>query len=168
MGQYTFVTLDRRLRAIVVYDSVMYNQGHNVRRWAEALERRFTMNARALAPVNKRPKGPGKRPPGALKASIRGGVERTGPRHLRTTITIGVDYAQFVVRGTDGPIFGHGPKGMKIYYMQIDAPKPGKGVHVNRFAVKGQSANNFLDRASALTALRHPSIRGYEPTGIGL
>lgn len=146
-----------RITNVTVYDSILYNRGHMVRRWAEGVERRFTRYAKEEAPVSSRPKGPRRNPPGSLKASIRGDVHRIGPRHLRTEITVGVYYATYVIRGT-GPIIDAGGKPMKIWNAY---PTPREsGPYFYRRAVRGQKANDFLGRAHDRTAMRHPSLRG--------
>ena len=156
------------VRNVVVYDSIMYARGHNIRRWAEALDRRFTANARRFAPVNKRTKDPRRAPPGALKRSISGDVARRGPRHLQMRISIKVHYARWVIQGT-GPYIDAGGKPMKIWNAH---PHKGRPSEVNqryfyRQMVRGQKPNNFLDLAHAATAARHPSLRGVFRSPIG-
>lgn len=145
------------IRKVVVYDSVMYNRGHNVRRWAEAVERRFTRYAIEEAPMSTRPKAPNRAPAGHLKSSISGVVTRPGPRRLVTRINVGAYYATYVLRGT-GPIIDAGGKPMKIWNA-YPTPKEA-GPYFFRRAVAGQPKNDFLGRAHDRTALRHPSLRG--------
>lgn len=142
---------------IVVYDSVLYGIGHNVRRWANGIERQFTANAILLAPLNKRAnKGPKAPPVGSLKASIHGDVSRVGPKHLQTNIYVDVDYALFVLEGTTGPITADSSPYMKL------PRNAGYGRRTRHFVVSGQRANDFLTRAGAATAMTHPSLRGFE------
>lgn len=145
------------LVGLVVYDSVLFNRTGQVRRWADSVERRFTLNAIQEAPFNKRPnKGPTALPPGSLKASIHGSVTRVGPRHLQTDISADVPYALYVIEGTTGPITATSAPYMKL------PSNPGYGTRTRLNVVSGQRANNFLGRAAAATALRHPSLRGFE------
>lgn len=168
-NDFTYIRLDRRIRGLVIHDVELYGKSRLIERWFRDLRKDYERNAKALAPVNKRPKGPGKRPPGALKASIRMDQRREGPRRLQSTLSIGVNYATFVVRGTQGPIFAHNPKGMRIYHKQINRPRrPNGDLYWWFYAVKGQRRNAFLDRAARVTAARHPSIRGLGKRGIGL
>lgn len=146
------------IRSVVVYDSVMYNRGHNVRRWAEAVERRFTRYAIEEAPINKRTKDPRRAPPGHLKSSISGEVTRPGPRRLVTRINVGAAHATYVLRGTGPWIDAELGKPMRIWNAY---PTPTEaGPYFFRRAVRGQTKNDFLGRAHDRTALRHPSLRG--------
>jgi len=142
---------------LVLYDSVLFEQGHQVARWAHRLERRFTENAIAEAPVNKRMnKSPwySEFPPGSLKASIHGSADRIGPKHWQVVLYIDVPYAKYVLDGTQGPITPtHGK------YMVLP-PNVAFGTSPLHKTVSGQDANNFLQRAHAATAIFHPSIRG--------
>lgn len=144
--------MSAHLEALVVYSSVLFNPGGTVRRWADRVEGRFTENAIALAPINKRAnKGFTPWPVGSLKASIHGSVDRLAPRVLETTISVDVPYALYVIQGT-GTIFA-GETG----YLFV--PKnPGFGTKTRQAFVSGQSANDFLGLAHALTAISHPSI----------
>lgn len=168
--------LDGRLRGVIVYDQKLYARTGMVSRWFRGLGREYERNAKALAPVGRAPKGPSKRPPGDLKASINVEVNRVAPRGLQMEVNIGVNYARFVVRGTD-PIIEHGGKGFRIYWQQLGpypkkrprvARKPVKGINHVRHTIKGQRRNAFLDRATRVTAARHPSIRGLSRRKIGL
>lgn len=161
---------------LVVYDSVLFDVGHNVRRWADAVERRFTANAIAFAPVNKRLNKSDwykEFPVGSLKASITGDVDRIGPKHLQTTISVNVPYAIYVIEGTSAIVPTTSPR-MKLPFnagftvlsprRAFDANNPAEhsdfGKATYHRVVSGQSANNFLTRAADVTALRHPSLRG--------
>lgn len=143
------------IESLVVYDSVLFERGHMIRRWAEGVERAFTMHAIAEAPVNKRAQKSRKSPypVGALKASIHGDVDKVGPKILQTTISADVPYASYVVNGTED---GIRPKSKP--YMTL----PKNGFRRQRHkVVSGQAPNNFLMRAASATARTHPSLRGF-------
>lgn len=156
---------------LVVYDSVLFNRTGHVRRWADGVERRFTANAIEEAPLNKRTNKSHwdtAYPVGSLKASIRGEVNRIGPVHLETIISVNVPYATYVLEGT-GPVIypvvseylllpwnpGFTPRRHGKSFEGQEEGKPSKLP-----MVKGQAANNFLARAQEATAHRHPSLRG--------
>lgn len=150
---------------LVLYDSVLFGIGHNVRRWADAVERRYTANAIAFAPVNKRlnkSSWDAEFPPGSLKASITGQVDRIGPKHLQTTISVNVPYALFVIEGT-GEIFPKESKWLRLPFNAGFGHKAGTdeefvGTASLHRSVRGQKPNNFLLLAHEATALRHPSL----------
>lgn len=144
--------MSARLVGLTVYSSVLFNPGGTIRRWADRVERRFTENATALAPINKRfNKGFSPYPPGSLKASISGSVERIAPKALETIISVDVPYALYVLKGTSTITAGEGG------YLFV--PKnPGFGMHTRHQFVSGQRANDFLGLAHLLTARSHPSI----------
>jgi hypothetical protein len=168
-NDFTYVVLDRRIRAIVIHDVELYGEGRLIKRWFRQLGRDFEKAAKSQAPVNKRPKDPKKDPAGALKRSIRVNTRRVGTRQLQNTLTIGVRYASFVVRGTGPYIQAHNPKGMRIYWMQLKGVKgPTDGEYVWRSMVRGQRRNAFLDRAARITSAKHPSIRGLHRKKIGV
>lgn len=163
---------------LVVYDSVLFDIGHNVRRWADAVERRFTANAIAFAPINKRVNKSDwykEFPVGSLKASISGSVTRVGPKHLQTDISVAVPYAIYVIEGTDFIVPTSSPR-LKLPFntgftvlsarQAFDAANDNPAEHSDfgkptyHRVVRGQSANNFLTLAADVTALRHPSLRG--------
>lgn len=140
------------LVGLTVYSSVLFNPGGTVRRWADRVERRFTENAIALAPINKRAnKGFSAFPVGSLKASIHGDVVRIAPKMLETTISVDVPYALYVLKGTSTIHAG----GAGFLFV----PKnPGFGVQTRHAFVSGQRANDFLGLAHLLTSMSHPSI----------
>lgn len=156
------------LTAVVIYDSVLFNRTGQVRRWADALERRFTFNAQQAAPVRS----------GELRAGIFGEVIRIGPRHLQTSIASTAPHSMYVLRGTEGPIFsdlawanggslveGERDELTGIYiqhgYMKLRA---GNGYgSLYRLSVSGQESQNFFQTAARQTAARHPSLRGFDP-----
>lgn len=142
---------------LVLYDSILFDIGHNVRRWADRVETRFTANAIAEAPVNKRVnKSPwyAEFPVGSLKASIHGGVDRIGPKHLQIVIYVDVPYAKYVIEGTQGPIE---PTTSKFMHLP---PNIAYGTRKRHKQVSGQDANDFLHRAHEATAAFHPALRG--------
>jgi hypothetical protein len=146
---------------MVIYDSVLFNRTGQVRRWAEAVERRFTMNARDAAPLNKRAvKTLGAPPVGTLKAGISGNVTRIGPRHLQTDIVSSAPYSLYVIRGT-GTITSGSPDIEDWRSWMYVPPNPGFGGVTRQQTVSGQAPNNFLGTAARLTAARHPSLRGF-------
>lgn len=142
------------MEAVVIYDSRLFNRTGQVRRWADRVERRFTSNARAFAPVRS----------GELASSIHGYVARDGPVHLTTTISADADHALYVLGGTTGPIFSSRPidaETGKWPYMRL---RPGNGYpQLFRTSVAGQTANNFFGKAATATARRHSSLRGWDP-----
>lgn len=157
------------LTGVVVYDSVLFQRGHMIMRWAEAVEKRFTANAILEAPMNKRANKStwgnlaAYAAPGALKANIRGEVYKVGPKHIQTVIGAHVPYALYVHDGTDTifPVNGN--------YLSLPFNAGHVSVrHIERWghstpvkSVSGQAANPFLTRAHDATARRHPSLRGY-------
>jgi hypothetical protein len=143
---------------LVVYDSVLFNRTGQVRRWADAVQVRFTANAISEAPLNKRPlkSRSSTLPVGGLKAGISGDVTRIGPRMLQTDISSSAPYSLYVIKGT-GPVISPTRKA----FMTLPA-NPGYGGHQRAKTVSGQKPNDFLTRAGAITARRHPSLRGFE------
>lgn len=150
------------LGAVVIYDSVLFNRTGQVRRWADGVERGFTMNARRAAPYRS----------GDLVAGIHGYTERLGPKMIQAIIESTADHTWYVLAGTTGPIvstrllatgwsFGM-PIGRKAPAM---GPLPPHGGHRGGFKkiVSGQAANNFFDTAAEATARTHPSLRGFHP-----
>lgn len=154
------------MTTVVVYDSILFGVGHNVRRWAEALDRRYTQNAIAFAPVNKRANKSNwypEYPPGSLKANIKGSVDRIAPKHLQMVIHVDVPYAIYVIEGTD-EIFPDSAPMLRLPFnagfTKFKEHHAAWGRPTYHKFVKGQKKNNFLLRAHEATALRHPSIRG--------
>jgi hypothetical protein len=152
------------LVGLVVYDSVLFNTGHNVRRWANAVERRYTANAILFAPVNKRINKSDwypDHPVGSLKANISGSVTRVGPKFLQTDITVDVPYAIFVIQGT-GDIFPQSGKYLRLPFNPGFSTRTGadawSGTRSLHTSVSGQAPNDFLSEAHDATAMRHPSI----------
>lgn len=142
------------VEAVVIYDSVMYDVGRNVRRWAERVNRRFTAAAIAEAPINQRAEKTAwnaHEPIGSLKAGISGEVTRLGPRHLQTIIKSEASYSLYVLKGTGSPIV---PATAGMLRLPPLGPFPQQAS-----SVRGQNANPFFDRAHAITGRRHSSLR---------
>lgn len=165
------------LTALVIYDSVLFNRGGQIRRWADRVERRFTTNAQQEAPIRS----------GELRAGIFGTVNRIGPKHLDTRIYSTAPHTMYVLKGTTGPIMSRRMWGFRSR-TGLDLPRGGRTAgglpemgflrregyllrvragngYPQRFAisVSGQEANNFFGRAATATARRHPSLRGFNP-----
>jgi hypothetical protein len=137
------------LEALVIYESVLFNRGHMVSRWAEAVERRFVINAKNAAPVRS----------GELALGIHGEVFRVGPVELETLIFSEAEHTMYVLAGThdSAPIY---PESGKYLSLPAWGPYPARAA---RF-VMGQTANNFFAAAAAKTAISNPSLRGFSPT----
>jgi len=183
------VGLEMTTVTVVVTDSKLYGRTGDVGRWAARVEEAYTAHAIAEAPHGGDQPGPGTRgarwnksfknekwPVGSLKANISGEVERVAVRHLITTVTSGAPYSIYVLKGTGmhtggfiKAAFPRNPKG------QFTArPKGRWGMYLPRNlgfnerwvpAVRGQEANNFLERAFAATARTHSSLRGFDMVG---
>jgi hypothetical protein len=150
--------LHAHLKGLVLYDSRLFNRTSNVGRWAASVARTFEVNAIARAPVNKRPNKSlwyKAYPPGALKASIETSTLREAPKRISIRLDIGVPYATYVIEGTHGPIVPTS----REYLTLPRNPGFRKRRH---FTVSGQRPNNFLSKAAAATARRHPSLRGLD------
>lgn len=138
--------------AVVVYDSRLYMRTGKIGRWSESLKRRFVGHAIREAPERG----------GALKRGIWGQMHPE-PAQKRTEVTIHSDakHTMYVLKGTTGPIVSDG-------YMAGD---PGSKLKVRAWggykqramtSVSGQSANNFMARAAARTAVTNRSLRGFD------
>lgn len=160
---------------VVVTDSVLYGRTGDVRKWADEIEVTYRGIATKEAPhgadtgrINKT----GYYPVGAMRASIVGEVNRIGPRHLQTTISVEVPYALAVLRGTNtiyartagGRFRGGAPTGERSGRGMYIPANPGYGGRRWAQKVSGQASNNFLERAFEATARRHSSLRGYSMT----
>jgi hypothetical protein len=146
------------LSKLVVYSSVLFDVGRDVRRWAEATERGFTYNAKEAAPSRS----------GHLRANIWGYVERIGPKHLQTIIRSDAHYTMYVLGGTQGPIMSDSVwnEEEEQYPMILRHGTLGgkKGSAFGKaWVVSGQSPQNFFADAAEATARRHFSLRGFEP-----
>lgn len=150
---------------LVIYDSVLFEVGHHVRRWADSVERNYVRFAVTEAPVNKRPNKSHltELPVGALKASITGDVDRIGPKHIQVIVSVNVPYARYVLEGTMGPITPNSAKKLRLPWNPGFSPAGRTPGSESRFTwVPGQAPNNFLRRAHTSTARKHPSLRGLE------
>jgi hypothetical protein len=153
---------------VVVNDTKLFGPKGDVRRWADKVAVKFTVNAKDEAPTGAatgRVNKTGPFPVGSLKRNIYFEVTRVGPRQLVTTISVMVPYAMYVLKGTntiiargEGGRFASAEEGMYI------PANPGWGKALMRQRVRGQKANPFLDRAYARTARSHPSLRGFNFT----
>lgn len=172
------------LSSLVIYDSVLFQYGGQVHRWANRLERRFVMNSKEEAPKRS----------GELAAKISGESLKYGPKHWAVHIHSDAEHSLYVLQGTTGPImsnrmwgFRNNPRYSHLVYPRggaIGSPTKPRGVnmtwmHEHGYAMKlrpgngfgtklaltveGQEANNFFARAAASTAVRHPSLRGFSP-----
>lgn len=158
------------LTALVIYDSRLYDRPGQVRRWAERVERRFTINAIQAAPMRS----------GDLRAGIYGNVDRIGPNRLETVIASTAEHTMFVLKGTTGPIMSDflwaqggiegaiaaTPEGEPIRGWMTLAPGNGFG-QTFELEVSGQQPQNFFAEAARATARRHSSLRGFSPETVG-
>jgi hypothetical protein len=146
------------ITGLVLYDSKLFNRNSHVGRWAHSVSRNLNTNTFVRAPVNKRANKShldSAYPPGSLKANIETFADRIGPKHWQIGLNINVPYADYVIRGTQGPIVAN-----TADYMTL--PR-NLGYRKRRhFTVAGQRPNNFLAEAAAATARQHPSLRGLE------
>lgn len=152
---------------LVLYDSILFQRGHMVHRWAESLQRNYARNAKTTAPVgtriNKSDWYPDYGYPGALADSISGEAEKVGPKHWQVLINIEAPYAMYVIRGTD-EIFPTSSKRLRLPY-NAGHTNERRGSDLGRHSlhpsVSGQDAQSeWLVTAHDMTAVRHPSIRG--------
>jgi hypothetical protein len=148
--------------ALVIYDSILFQRGHTIRRWAEAIERRFVMYAKEEAPARS----------GELQYGISGEVTQVGPKHLQTIIRSTAPHSLYVLKGTTGPIMSDQGwmNGGLVYDEEAEVQRgylhlrPGNGYPaLFRVAVNGQQRNPFFARAATRTAARHSSLRGFSP-----
>lgn len=175
--------MDMELSGLVIYDSVLFQVGHHVSRWANSVERGFVMNAREAAPMRS----------GELRAGIHGESFRSGPKHWEVHIHSDAEHTMYVLRGTTGPIMSTRMWGFRTRtgLMFPRGGSVGRGSERNmglpnipflkergyllnvragngfpqRYMVKvrGQRPNNFFAPAADATARRHPSLRGFNP-----
>lgn len=152
----------------VIVDSVLFDRGHMIRRWADGIARNFSIFVKEEAPLNKRG-NTGHGPPGGLKAGLGTFVERVGPKHLVTSVFSEAPYTRYVAEGT-GPIMATGGGAMKLplngapYAPTYRNPKNAirdlrRGYSTHK-VVSGQTRNRFFDRAYVRLAARHPSLQG--------
>jgi len=168
--------------ALVLYDSVLFNRTGHVGRWAESTNRGFTENAQRAAPVRS----------GELREGIHGEAYRTGTKHWEVVIHSDAPHSLYVLKGTTGPIMSNrmwgfrnnpatasAPYGLPRGGRDLDGRPNMRWLHANGYALKlrpgngfptmyklkvrGQEANNFFAVAADKTAIRHPSLRGFNP-----
>lgn len=146
-----------QITGLVIYDSVLFQRGRMINRWASTLARNFERNAQAAAPYNKRAhKSSGEPPPGSLGRSIRGDADKVGPKIWQVIVSVNVHYAMYVIGGT-GPLITSPSGGDMVLPLN-----PGRGGRRRHAVVRGQAPNNFMVTAHRMTALQHSSIRGQE------
>jgi len=171
---------------IVIYSSVLFEVGHNIRRWADSVERGFVLNAKQAAPART----------GELRAGIWGEVHKVGTKNLETVIHSDAPHTMYVLRGTTGPIMsnrmwrfhnnpayanvpGGIPRGGRRTHnglmVGVDMDwmhkhgyalrlRPGNGFpELFKLSVHGQEANDFMAAAMEATARRHSSLRDFTP-----
>jgi hypothetical protein len=149
--------MEAHLTGLVLYDSRLFNRTSNVGRWAASVARNFEFAAIRHAPVNKRPNTSSGRPPGFLKSGLHVSDERIGPKHIQVVLRSLAPYTAAVAGGTVGPITA------TTHPYMILPRNPGPGRRKRRhYTVSGQRPNNFLAKAAADTARRHPSLRGLD------
>lgn len=85
---------------LVMFDERLYRGNGDVKRWADKITAKIEMFAIEKCPVRT----------GEMKASISGSAMTTGPRQINCTISVGTDYATYVLHGTGFP--GKGREGM--------------------------------------------------------
>lgn len=155
------------ITGIVVDDLKLFAPYGTIGRWAATVNSEMFFHAQRNAPINKRPnKTSGQPPVGSLLASIRGDLDRVGPRQFQMHTSVNVPYAMYVIMGTSA-IYARGSGGRFSTAeggMYLPA-NPGFGRARWRQRVRGQKANNFLEKAFAATARAHPSIKGYSMMG---
>ena len=171
-----------RIVGLVIADSVLFNRTGMIGRWAEGINTSFVAHAIAEAPIGSdsgrvnKSRANAAEPVGSLKAGISGDVNRVGPKQLQVVVSSSASYSLYVLRGT-GMIFSTAsrvPKG-EPGAGQFRALESGEGLYIPanpgwgkaliKQRVRGQSANNFFERAFAATARRHSSLRGYSMVG---
>lgn len=147
----------------ILYDHILWNRPNMIGRWGAQVARELVYETKAKAPVNKRPKHPGRGQPGDLKRSIRLlNYTRTGPRSREFTIAMN-GYARFVIKGTGPVIRSRSGRRMPLPGgTPFDSPRLPTGPDGTQYAqfVSGQRANDFVGRAWGVVAVHHPAIRG--------
>lgn len=164
--------------SLVLYDSVLFQYGGKVHRWANSLERGYVANATRYAPKRS----------GELAAGIRGETVQYGPKHWQVHIHSEAQHTMYVLRGTTGPIMSRrmwgfrNRTGLRYPRGAMEDPsmpyttrikfdwlkgqgymlkvRPGNGYGLRySVSVKGQKPNNFFADAHDATARRHRSLR---------
>jgi hypothetical protein len=146
----------------------------DIGRWAKSVNSSYSRNVKNAAPVNRRSnKNPGQPPVGSLRAGISTSLKRVGPRQFLIESVSTAPYTKHVLFGTGriyakntqqpaGAVNEAGEKvgGQFTGRGKLNVP-PNFGYSRNRLpSVRGQSANNFFEKAMVKTAIKHPSLRG--------
>jgi hypothetical protein len=147
---------------VVMFDEKMYRGNGLVKKWMDKIMFRFRSEAMRACPKRT----------GRLMSTIGSSSTTTGPRSVQGFIHVGgpkAPYADFVMRGTEGPIMSNKAYKLKLgftydQYPHYLMPVPG-GL---RYQVRGQKANNFLFKAWDRTARDHSSIRRTGSGHLGL
>ena len=150
---------------LVLFDSVLFERGHMVARWAESMERNFTRHAREAAPLNKRINKShlSHEPVGELKRGIHGDADRIGPKHWQVTVSSDASYSIYVLMGTPRTIFPNKADRLRLPWNPGFSPSYVSPGHESRYTfVSGQSPQNFLAVAAGMTAVTNSSLRGFE------
>jgi hypothetical protein len=145
------------LTSLVIYDSVIFQPGSHVSRWAYSVERGFVRNAKRYAPERT----------GELMAGIEGEAFKSGPKHWEVHIHSFAEHTLYVLGGTRTPItssrgmirYKNGKMGPAMMRLKPYGPYP----RIYRAKVRGQEANNFMEEAAEATARTHSSLRGFHP-----
>jgi len=131
---------------VVVYQPALskkFSAQGDAARYLGAKMRRFNVLAVSMAPVRT----------GELKRSIRAqGTLQSGPYAASSKLVLGASHAGYVVFGTTGPIRSRSRHKMPVPdYMSNGLPRRagGTGPFVFATSVRGQRANDFVERAAA-------------------
>lgn len=152
--------LGYHLTGMVIVDSVLYDRGHMIRRWADGIAGTYERHVIDEAPLNKR-SNTGHGSPGGLKAGLSTHVERVGPRQLVTAVVSLASYTRYVAGGTGPLIIGTPVMRLPLnpgFGGTPSARDTARGGTLHR-VVRGQARNQFFERAFARTAATHPSLR---------
>jgi len=160
------------LGPVVIASGSMYRGKGIVIRWVGRVTRSFGRSARELAPVRS----------GELKRGIFVGTPRNaGAKRVQGTISSHAPHTFYVLRGTNTPImstaaWAAGGVGQIEYLYETKngrtyaKPVPGMMMAVGRrphppvtpkMWVRGQQANNFLEKAWVVTAGKHPGLPAF-------
>lgn len=165
---------------VVMYDEVLYGEGHLVGRWASGIARELAVNTRAASPVSARLNKTastmaraGGGPTGNMKARINASSQRTGPKQVEITLTSGAFYTLYVIRGT-GYYLSRDSLGRFISFEDVKEEhsgmylpgNPGFGGGGWYQRRRGQSGNDFMSRGVHMTRTNHSSLAGYRAGAI--
>jgi hypothetical protein len=150
---------------LVLFDSVLFEQGRMIDRWAFRLKTNFKRHAIEAAPINKRQQKShlSDLPVGSLKAGIDAESHKVGPKHYQITVSSSAPYSIFVLMGTPRSIFPRTSNKLRLPYNVGFSPAHatiGKESQVP--FVSGQRPQNFLAVAAGRTAFTNRSLRGFE------